>query len=123
MYMAKAVPYEFVLDYLPSGIIVKKMFGMHYIYLAKKIMLILRKRDNEPELNGIWVATDKKHHQSLKKNIPEFDPFFIDGDERHGNWLLIKDDAENFEEAAIKVCELISHGDHRIGRLTEKAPI
>ena len=121
--MAKAIPYEFVLDYLPPGIIVKKMFGMHYIYLVKKIMLILRKRDNEPELNGIWVATGKEHHQSLKKDIPEFGPFFIDGDERHGNWLLIRDDAEDFEEAAIKVCELISHGDHRIGRLTEKAPI
>jgi hypothetical protein len=121
--MVKPIPYEFVFDYLPSGIIVKKMFGMHYIYLSKRIMLILRKRDNSPELNGIWVATDKEHHQSLKNNIPELGPFFIDGDERHGNWLLIPDDAEDFEEAAIKVCEMISHGDPRIGKLTEKAPI
>ena len=87
--MAKAIPYEFVLDYLPPGIIVKKMFGMHYIYLAKKIVLILRKRDNEPELNGIWVATDKEHHQSLKKDIPEFGPFFIDGAEP-GDTLAVK---------------------------------
>jgi len=30
---------------------------------------------------------------------------------------------EGFEEAAIKVCELISGGDPRIGNLTEKAPL
>jgi hypothetical protein len=121
--MAKPVPYEFVFDYLSNGIIVKKMFGMHYIYLNKRIMLILRKQDNHVEMNGIWVATSKEHHQSLKKNIPELGPFFIDDDERHGNWLLIPDETEGFEEATIKICEMISHGDPRIGNLTEKAPI
>ncbi|MDB5136600.1 MAG: hypothetical protein JWP37_3203 [Mucilaginibacter sp.] len=68
--MSKPVPYEFVFDYLPTSIIVKKMFGMHYIYLGKRIMLILRKQDNQPELNGIWLATSREHHQSLKKNYP-----------------------------------------------------
>ncbi|HTD98333.1 MAG TPA: hypothetical protein VK668_03570 [Mucilaginibacter sp.] len=121
--MTQSAPFDFVFDYLPAGIIIKKMFGMHYVYLAKRIMLILRKRDNEPELNGIWVATDKKHHKDLKKSIPELGAFFIDGDERHGNWLLISPDAEDFEGAAIKICELISHGDPRIGRLTEKGPV
>jgi hypothetical protein len=121
--MANAIPYEFVFDYLPTGIIVKKMFGMHYVYWGKKIMMILRKRDNESDLNGIWLATAKKHHESLKRAIPELGSFFIDGDERHGNWLLIPGDAEDFEEAAIKICELISHGDQRIGNVTEKAPI
>lgn len=121
--MTKSIPYDFVFDYLPLGIIVKPMFGMHYIYLGKKIMIILRKRDNEPELNGIWVATSKEHHQTLQTNIPELGAFFIDNDERHGNWLFIADDSENLEEATIKVCELIVHGDLRIGRLTEKPPL
>jgi hypothetical protein len=121
--MANPVPYDFVFDYLPTSITVKKMFGMHYIYLGKRIMLILRKRDNNPELNGIWIATDKEHHATLKKDAPELGPFFLDGDERHGNWLMLPDDAEDFETAAIKVCEYITHGDPRIGRLTEKAPI
>jgi hypothetical protein len=121
--MASQIPYDFVFDYLPTGITVKKMFGMHYIYLGKRIMIILRKSDNQSELNGIWVATSKEHHKSLKKNIPELGSFFIDGDERHGDWKLIADDAEDFEGAAIKICEMISHGDPRIGKLTEKAPI
>lgn len=95
---------------------------MHYIYLGKRIMLILRKRDNQPEWNGVWVATGKEHHESLKNNIPELGSFFFEGDERHGNWLLLRDNAEDFEGAAIKVCDLIAHGDPRIGKLTEKAP-
>lgn len=121
--MAKPVPYDFVLDYLPRGIILKPMFGMHYIYMNKKILLILRKRPNEPELNGIWIATSKQYHQSLKKHIPELGSFFINNDERQGNWLFLPEDIDDFEEPAIKVCELISHGDQRIGNITEKAPI
>ncbi|MDB4904839.1 MAG: hypothetical protein JWQ63_4120 [Mucilaginibacter sp.] len=121
--MDKSIPFDFVFDYLPTGITVKKMFGMHYIYLGKRIMLILRRRDNESDLNGIWVATSKEHHQSLKNDIQELGAFFINGDERHGNWLLIQDNSEDFENAAIKVCELISHYDTRIGNLTEKAPL
>lgn len=116
-------PFDFVFDYLPTGIIVKKMFGMHYIYLGKKIMLILRKRENESDLNGIWVATSKSHHESLKTEIPELGAFFINGDERHGHWLLLQDDAEDFESAAIRICELISHHDPRIGNITEKPPL
>jgi hypothetical protein len=120
--MTTCIPFDFVLDYLPNGIIVKKMFGMHYIYLGKRIMLILRKRNNEPEWNGVWVATSWAHHESLKNEVPEFGAFSFEGDERQGNWLMISDDAEDFEGAAIKVCELISHGDLRIGKVTEKAP-
>jgi len=119
--MIKSVPFDFVFDYLPTGITVKKMFGMHYIYLCKRIMLILRKSNNQPEWNGIWVATSKEHHESLKNNIPEFGPFVLNGDERHGHWLLIQGDAEDFEGAAIKVCEMISHGDARIGKETKAA--
>ena len=95
---------------------------MHYIYLGKRIMIILRRSNNQPELNGVWVATSKNHHESLKNNVPELGNFFINNDERHGNWLFLQDTADDFEGAAIKVCELILHGDPRIGRLTEKSP-
>ncbi len=121
--MTISPPFEFVFDYLPGSVIIKKMFGMYYIYWGKKIMLILRHRNNLPEFNGIWVATDKSHHDTLKTEIPELGPFFLSGDERPGNWLLIQSNADNFEQAAIKVCELISHGDARIGKVTEKAPL
>lgn len=121
--MTNDLPFDFVLDYLPSAVIVRKMFGMHYIYLGKKIMLILRERGNEPELNGIWAAVNKKHHKSLKKEVSEFRVLSVNDDERQGNWLFIPVNTEEFEAAAIKLCELIAHGDQRIGRPTKKPPV
>lgn len=121
--MEKSVPFSFVFDYLPAGIITKKMFGMYYIYLGKRIMLILRRRDNEPEWNGIWVATSTVHHPSLKAEVPGLGAFFMNNDERQGNWLVIKETADELEEAGIKVCEMITRGDPRIGKVTEKPPV
>lgn len=110
-------------DYLPGCLTVKKMFGMHDVYWRKMIIPILRKRDNLPQMNGIWVATSTTHDQDLKKYVSEFAPFAADGHEHQSNWLLIPDDAEDLEGAAIKVCQMISHGDSRIGKLTEKPPL
>ena len=121
--MAASTPFDFVLDYLPAGINVKKMFGMHYIYLGKRILMILRKSQREPEWNGVWIATSRTHHESLKNEVSALGAFFLDDNDRHSNWLLLKDDAENFEGDAIKVCELIAHGDPRIGKVTEKPPL
>jgi hypothetical protein len=115
--MPTSVPFDFVFDYLPIGITTKKLFGMHYIYLGKRIMLILRQSKNQPELNGVWVATTTRHHESLQIIIPELGGFIMDGKEQHGNWLFIRDNEEDFEGAVIKVCELISHGDPRIGNV------
>jgi len=121
--MAQPAPFDFVFDYLPAGITIKKMFGMHYIYLGKRILMILRKSQKEPEWNGLWIATSRAHHESLKNDVPALGAFFLDDNDRHSNWLLLKDDAEDFESDAIKVCELITHGDPRIGKVTEKPPL
>jgi len=43
--------------------------------------------------------------------------------ERESNWLLLSAEAEGFETSAIKICEMVSHGDTRVGRLTKKAPL
>ena len=121
--MQKNIPFPFVLDDLPTGITLKRMFGMQYIYQGKRILMILRDSQKTPEWNGIWVASHADHHESLKKHIPELGAFILDGDDRHSNWLLLPEKAEDFETAAIKVCELITHGDPRIGKVTEKPPL
>ena len=121
--MEKSFPFSFVLDYLPAEITVKKLFGMQYIYLRRRILMILRQSPKQPRWNGIWVATSAGHHASLKALVPELGAFIIDGDDRHSNWLLLNEDAEDFESAAIKICELIMHGDARIGKLTENPPL
>jgi hypothetical protein len=119
--MAKLIPYDFVFDYLPVHVIVKQMFGMHYIYLNKKIVLILRKAGKNENMNGIWVATSREHHQSLSDDVPAMKDFVLDNGEMHdSNWRLIKEDDDDFEAAAIRICELISHGDKRIGKETKK---
>ena len=119
--MAKAAPFDFVFDYLPRNVIVKPMFGMYYIYLNKKIMLILRKASKNLDMNGVWVATSKKHHQSLEQEIPALADFVLDNGEMHDSeWRLIKVNDDDFEDAAIRVCKLISHGDKRIGKETKK---
>jgi hypothetical protein len=118
--MPGVIPYDFVLDYLPRNAVTKRMFGMYYIYLNKKIVLILRKAGKNVDMNGVWVATSKEHHQSLEKEIPALADFILDNGEMHdSDWRLIKDGDEDFEEAVIKVCELISHGDKRIGKETK----
>jgi hypothetical protein len=121
--MAKPVPYNFVLDYLPDSIVIKYMFGWHYVYRGKKLVLILSKSLKRPEWDGIWIATDRNHHQSLLNDVPELRPFFLDSVERQSNWLMLPAGADDFETSAIKICEMVSHGDVRIGRFTEKAPV
>jgi len=120
--MAKAVPYNFVLDYLPDSIVLKYMFGWHYVYWGKKLMVVLSKTQKRPEWDGIWIATEREHHESLFSDIPELQPFFMDEVERESNWLLLPADAEDFETSAIKICEMVAHGDTRVGRFTKKAP-
>ena len=119
--MPKAVPFEFVFDYLPHNVVTKPMFGMYYIYLNRKIMIILRKATKNLDMNGIWIATSKEHHQSLEKEIPALADFVLDNGEMHDSeWRLLRADHDDFEEAAIRICELISHGDKRIGKETKK---
>ena len=118
--MAKAAPYSFVFDYLPDNIVVKPMFGMHYIYLNKRIVLILRNVSKNYDLNGIWVPSSKQHHQSLEIEVPALTDFILDNGEKHdSSWRFLKEDHDAFEEAAIRICELISHGDKRIGKETK----
>ncbi|MGZ3756675.1 MAG: hypothetical protein ACXVAY_04455 [Mucilaginibacter sp.] len=120
--MSKPIPYNFVFDYLPGHIVVKPIFGMHYIYLNKKIMLVLRKVGKNLDLNGVWVATSKEHHQSLQNDAPGLTDFVLDnGDKHDSDWRLIREDDDDFEAAVIRICELISHGDKRIGRITKGA--
>ena len=119
--MARTIPYDFILDYLPRDVIVKQTFGMYYIYLDKKIVLILRKLSKNLNFNGIWIATTKEHHESLKLDIPAIAGFVLDNGEMHDSgWQMIRGDDDDFEASAIRVCELISHRDKRIGKETNK---
>ena len=74
----KNIPFDFVLDYLlPLDPAIKPMFGCYAIYVGEKIMLVLRNRKDHQDANGIWIATSKEHHVSLKKDFPSLHSILI----------------------------------------------
>ena len=116
------MPFDFLLDYLPVGIIVKPAIGMFYIYFDQKIVLIFRKTGKNPQHNGIWISTRREVHDSLKKDIPAISNFALD-EGFDTTWLLLSDSHDDFESAAIQLCELVSHKDKRIGKVTPGSKI
>ena len=111
------VPFGFVFEYLyPKEPRVKPMFGCHALYLGKRLVLILRKRDAHPEANGVWIATSRKHHESLRKIFPSMRSIPMLGKDPT-NWQILPERSEDFESSVITACELIVKGDPRIGTI------
>src|ERR1700675_4556204 len=113
----KAVPHEFVLDAIaPLSPETRSMFGCLAVYVQDKIVLILRdKRDGTAD-NGVWLATTEEHHQSLRREFPNMRSIQVFG-KKVTAWQLLPSDAKDFEEAALRACELVFAGDHRIGKV------
>ena len=113
----KAVPHQFVLDAITElSPWTRPMFGCLAVYVEEKIVLILRgKRDNTAD-NGVWLATTKEHHQSLRREFPNMRSIRVLGKKVTG-WQVLPADAPDFEEAALRACELIVAGDPRIGKV------
>lgn len=115
------VPFEFVLDAISSlEPWTRPMFGCLAVYVGARIVLILRdKADKSPEKtrdNGVWVATTKEHHESLHREFPSMRSIGVLGKEVTG-WQVLPSDAADFEEAALRACDLILARDARIGKI------
>ncbi len=107
------MPHEFILDYLyPLVPRIKKMFGNHSIYIGAKIYLATRESEKNPLDDGIWIGTKIDYHDSLKAQFPSLTNLKL---YKIKKWLLLPVDADDFEETAIGICELIKSGDPRIG--------
>ena len=113
----KAVPYEFVLEALadlPTE--TRTMFGCLAVYLGDEIVLILREGREPPADNGVWLATTEEHHQSLAREFPNMRSIQLFGNKITG-WQVLPADAPDFEQAALRACELIVARDPRIGKV------
>lgn len=109
------MPHEFLLDYLyPLAPHVKRMFGMHAVYVGEYFYLVTRKNEKNPLDNGIWIATNIEYHDSLKAQFPSLINMTV---YKIKKWLVLPVEASDFEEVAIAICELIKSGDPRIGVL------
>lgn len=92
------------------------MFGCYAIYIGEKIVLILRKSAEHTRYNGVWIATSKEDHASLRKEFPVMRSINLLG-RGVTNWQVIPERSKHFESLAIHACELIARGDARIGRV------
>jgi hypothetical protein len=113
----KAVPHEFVLDAIaPLSPVSRSMFGCLAIYVEDKIVLILRDKGDGTADNGVWLATTEEHHQSLRREFPNMRSIQVLGKKVTG-WQVLPADAKDFEETALRACELVLAGDPRIGKV------
>ena len=115
----KAIPHAFVLESLDSvSPWTRPMFGCVAVYVAEKIVLILRDRPTYPEDNGVWLATTRDHHESLRRDFPSMRSIGVLGEEVT-SWQVLPAEAADFEEAALRACEFILAGDARIGKVPQ----
>jgi hypothetical protein len=113
----KAPPHEFVLEAIASlSPFTRPMFGCLAVYVQDKIVLILRdKRENTAD-NGVWLATTEEHHDSLRRDFPNMRSVQVFGKDVTA-WQVLPADAPDFEQAALRACEFVIAGDHRIGKV------
>ncbi|MGC9949837.1 MAG: hypothetical protein ABSF64_25995 [Bryobacteraceae bacterium] len=113
----KAVPHEFALDAIAAlSPTTRSMFGCLAVYVAEKIVLILRDKRDSTADNGVWLATTEDHHESLRREFPNMRSIQAFGTKVTG-WQVLPVDAADFEEAAMRACELIVARDPRIGKV------
>jgi hypothetical protein len=113
----KPVPHEFVLDAISALLPhTRPMFGCLAVYVRDKIVLILRDKRENTEDNGVWLATTEQHHESLRREFPNMRSIHVLGKAITG-WQVIPAGAADFEEAALRACDLVLAGDPRIGKV------
>jgi hypothetical protein len=114
----KHMPFEFVLDALESlSPRTRSMFGCFAVYIEDKIVLFLRDKKSSPEDNGVWLATTREQHESLRPAFPNMRSIQVLGKGKVTGWQLLPAHAPDFEESAMHACELILAHDPRIGKV------
>jgi len=115
----KTIPHEFVLDAIAAlSPRTRSMFGCLAVYVEDKIVLVLRDKHDETADNGVWLATTVEHHESLRREFPAMRSIRVLG-KKVTAWQVLPVDAQDFEQAALRACELIVARDPRIGKVPE----
>jgi hypothetical protein len=113
----KSAPHQFVLDAIADlSPRTRPMFGCTAVYIEEKIVMILRDKPNQDADNGVWIATALEHHDSLRPEFPNMRSVRVFG-KKVTDWQVLPIEAPDFEEAAMRACELILAGDPRIGKV------
>jgi hypothetical protein len=117
----KPIPHAFVVDALTAlNPRARPMFSCLAIYIEDKIIFCLRDKPASPADNGVWLATTHQHHESLRREFPNMRSIQVFGKEVTG-WQVHPSDAWDFEEAALRACDLVLARDPRIGKVPKKS--
>lgn len=113
----RAIPFDFVVEQLHSlNPIVKPMFGCHAVYVENKIVLMLRRKNDFREDNGVWVASKPEYMHALQEEFPSLRHIRLLGEKTAG-WQNVPESCDTFEEDVIRICALILKRDARIGKI------
>jgi len=116
----KQIPFDFVLDQLePLSPVTKPFFGCTAVYIGEKIVLILRDKSEEPDANGVWLATTHENHASLRSDFPLMRSIRTLGEGITG-WQLLHVNDPDFEASVRRACEMILSSDPRIGKVPKQ---
>ena len=114
---SKALPHPFVLDALEAALPeTRPMFGCLAVYVGEKIVMILRDKAGADPDNGVWLATIPEHHDSLRRELPSLRSITVFGSGVTG-WQVLPVTGPEFEEEALRACEMVLVGDRRIGKI------
>lgn len=117
----KKIPFDFVLEkLLPLSPEIRPMFGCYAVYINGRLVLALRDHAKHPRDNGVWIATSREFHSTLKQEFLSMRTIVLLGGGKETNWQNLPVDNDHFEEEVDKVCDLILKGDHRIGVVPKK---
>jgi hypothetical protein len=112
----KKIPFEFVFEELASlELWTRPMFGCTAVYVEEKIVFVLRDKKKDED-DGVWVATTKEHHASLRRKLPNLRSIAVWGVGETG-WQVLPVGAADFEESVRRACALVREGDARIGKV------
>jgi hypothetical protein len=115
--MAARRPHEFVLEALTAvPYVTKPLFSCLAVYVGPKIVFALRDRPTHPADNGVWLATTEEHHESLRAEFPNMRSVGVFEKPVTG-WQVLPAAAPDFEESALRACELVLARDPRIGKI------
>ena len=116
----KEPPFAFVLDELAEAedVHTRPMFGCTAVYVGERIVFALREKPGQRD-NGVWVATTREHHASLRKEFPSLVSITIFGPGESG-WQVLPAEDEDFEDQVVRACALVLRGDPRIGKVPVK---
>ena len=98
----------------------RPMFGCLAVYVGDQIVLILRDKASPIEDDGVWVATTREHHESLRRDLPSLRSITVlamPATDRETGWQIVPAEADGFEEEVLCACALIRAGDPRIGKV------